>query len=333
MDPIAELEEENSDLEDNEREDGMLEVKKDEIVFGRPIYIPEHIEELSEEEKKKQLELLEEEEYYEVNSRIGLRSGRLVSTRELKDLAENKPYIELDSINIKNTEHSFYTVGIICNRSPIKFSKTKICFIELTFTSLKKSNAGGYKTLPVFIYGNVSREFAKVELGSVYCIIGPSIMPKNLEYEYALKVTQRSQLVKIGKSLDFDYCEHVDKNTEVRCMNFINAAIEHYCDMHKKIKKLEEKVEEKVASNAVTGTPTEFNKLASFIKKRSEQKDYSNQLCERLKMKEKKEEIVELAIEDTNKDDDLIKRLMEKKNKSFFAQRFKSEGIKKFKVD
>ena len=172
-------------------------------------------------------------------SQIALRSGRLISASKLKELTRGKEYIAIDQVD-KNfvNDRNWFTIGVLCTHSCEKMAKSKTSFMKMTFTSLKKCNTAksllinGYKTLSIFVYGPITKDLTDAIPSCVFAIIGPSSMPKKEKYEFALKVTERTQLVMIGRALDFDYCKYVDKYTNLRCEKIINTSTEKYCDDH-----------------------------------------------------------------------------------------------------
>eukprot|EP01022_Parablepharisma_sp_SALTPOND_P031846 TRINITY_DN818_c0_g1_i1.p5 TRINITY_DN818_c0_g1~~TRINITY_DN818_c0_g1_i1.p5 ORF type:complete len:448 (+),score=87.75 TRINITY_DN818_c0_g1_i1:797-2140(+) len=402
MEPINEVDDESLEVEellendDKEQYERFREQEKEAYVQKSLAVIEE--QQRKREESKETKFMREQEEFYEGISGIALRSGRFITSAELKQMVEGKKYVNIDSVEqVINPESrsssSCYTIGILCATSKVKKSKANISFLTWIFSSLKKTDAKpsevssmrvkhGYKTLAVFIYGEVARSFAGTEAGGVYAIINPAPMPKTTDHEYALRVTQKSQLVKIGKSLDFDYCKHLSKVNGTQCRNFVNSAIERYCEFHahkkadqikakrpglqstyldlnqvrkeqeekygqlligKPFKKLLEKKNEepemtKEAKEKLNKwQKEETNRLAAFIKKRSDPVKAVNQLHKILAGTEQpkadakpqeEEDVLELEIEmdNTGNDDKLIKSIMEKKKKQTFEEKFSKEA-------
>jgi len=390
-------------LEDDEIEQHeQAREQQKEAYIAKALAVAEELNKMRQENKETQF-MKEQEELYERNSNIALRSNRLTSGSELEKLTMGSKYVDIDSLekalpnNTTAVSDNYFTIGILCVASRLKQSKMKTFYLTWMLTSLKKSAEikpseassmrikNGYKTLAVFIYGEASKSFVNAEPGAVYAIINPIAMAKTTEYEYAVRVTKTEQIVKIGKSLDFDYCKHINKNNGSQCRNFVNVTIEKYCNMHahKKIDQLKttrpalqssyvdlnqiKKDQEEQKRQFLLGSgfkkagrknsgdhemtkeekekydkwqAAEATKLASFMQKRSEPKKPTNELHRILsgaakykpdpekpktpQKQEKQEEEFELEIveEPKKEDDDLIKKIMEKKRKQTFTEKF-----------
>ena len=253
MEPIEEIEEEYLKLDDVLDEDEMeqyeqLREQEKAAYILKSMAVVEEQEKLRKESKETKF-MQEQEEFNEGFSKIALRSGRLITRDELNQVTEGKQYVDIDSLDKVLTPESarlssnFFTIGILCMTSKIKMSKAKISFLTWVFTSLKRVEIKpsdvssmrikhGYKTLAVFIYGEAAQSFVGTGTGGVYAILSPIPMPKSTEHEFALRITHKEQILKIGNSLDFDYCIQKSKVNGAQCHNFINAATERYCDLH-----------------------------------------------------------------------------------------------------
>ncbi len=264
MEPTKEEQEEGEadlNVEDVIDEEDKEQYKKA-IDNDKAKYIKDINARIEEMKQKKEVEretaiMLEDQEMKEEKSGIVLRSKRQLSNVELAKVVDDKTYVDLDSIEKTispemRTTDDYYTIGILCQRFPIKKSKSNVPFLTLKFSTLRKKTElmsgegadatmkSGYKLVTVFVYGEPAKQFVDEDLGEVFAIMAPSAMPRTDEHSYALKLTGTPQLVKVGMALYFDMCKYYIKALGRRCSNFVNVFFDNYCEqhMHAKIDKI-----------------------------------------------------------------------------------------------
>jgi len=215
--------------------------------YQKNYYINKSLHVIKEQEKKDQewekaKWAVKLDESLEVNSGIALKPNRALSNEDLKQLTGQKKYVRIDALNksvrIDSLSH-WFTIGILCTASSQRTSKINNPYRAWSFSSLVKSCSemankqvyNGYRMLNVILFGRLG-ECDSGNPGDVYAIIDPSSMPKDSEYELALKVINKSQLIFIGKALHFKYCGYLNPLNGTPCRNFVNDSIENHCRLH-----------------------------------------------------------------------------------------------------
>ena len=389
------------DADDKQQYEKIREQEKEKYIHETMAKV-EELKQKKEEQKETQF-MLEQEELYESTSGLALRAGRILHGKELEKIVEGKKYVDLDSIESTilpgaPSGSQYYTIGVLCKISNVKISKVKTTFVTWVFSSLKKvaeakpselaklKVRNGYRTISAVIYGDFVSQLRDEKVGTIYAIINPLAMPKSEEYDYSLKIARAEQLRKIGMSLDFDYCRHYNKAIGKRCGNFVNAAIEKFCELHVDhkldtikskrpifqstyldINKVKKNRDEDVAGNPFKRNSKkkegeeplemskeakekhdkwqaeESNKLNAYMKKRLEVNTTksSNPMKKLLTQQalakhatpakasaQGKDDDVELDLNaEPEVDTDFIKKLMEKKKKQTFSEKFADSAV------
>ena len=203
-------------------------------------YLEKSISVIEEKIKKhNQLEEAKAINYYkesiEIISKIKLKPDRLITNDELKKQVSNMKYLSFNEICNRKINSNCYIIGILC------FIRKTPTHLIWEFTNLKKYDStnfemslqNGYKTGAILLYGRCMKMIDE-DLGSVYVIMNPLIGNKDDEYEFKVKVKEKTQLIKIGDALNFGYCNFKDDINETPCTKFIDTSIERHCYKHKK---------------------------------------------------------------------------------------------------
>ncbi|KAF1795000.1 Protein kinase-like domain [Phytophthora cactorum] len=150
-------------------------------------------------------------EAVEAFSRLRI-ADRTISAEALRQEMEGRKFIKLQQMDrvpkdtFTNGEVDWVTIGV------------------LTRKTLSKPAANGSTfMLGVFLFGDAYANHWKELTGSIVAVLNAALLPATEKNKFAFKATQPTELVKLGKAVDFGICKGMTSG-EARCRLAVNTA-------------------------------------------------------------------------------------------------------------
>ncbi|RLN90972.1 hypothetical protein BBJ28_00015743 [Nothophytophthora sp. Chile5] len=154
----------------------------------------------------------------------GLRiSDRTVSAQELRDEMEGRKYIHLGQMDLApkdtftNGTTDWVTIGVLIRKTLSKPTANGSTFMVWGLSDLNGTELG------VFLFDDAYAAHWKELVGSVVALMNAALLPATEKNKFAFKASQRAEIVKLGKAVDFGICKGVTSG-EARCRLAVNTA-------------------------------------------------------------------------------------------------------------
>ncbi len=85
--------------------------------------------------------------------------------------------------------------------------------------------------LGIFLFGDAYRAHWKEVEGWVFAILNATVLPAAEKGKFALRIKNGSEVVKLGKAVDFGICKGMT-SAEARCKLAVNISKSHFCLHH-----------------------------------------------------------------------------------------------------
>ncbi|RLN53100.1 hypothetical protein BBJ28_00015686, partial [Nothophytophthora sp. Chile5] len=138
----------------------------------------------------------------------GLRiSDRTVSAQELRDEMEGRKYIQLGQMDLvpkdtfTNGTTDWLTIGVLIRKTLSKPTANGSTFMVWGLSDLTGTELG------VFLFDDAYAAHWKELTGSVVALMNAALLPATEKNKFAFKASQRAEIVKLGKAVDFGICK------------------------------------------------------------------------------------------------------------------------------
>lgn len=183
----------------------------------------------------------------EDNSKLVLKSPTPISKEDFQQRIKNYIYIDLNSFDSnKKIKDNYYTIGILTHKTDVKIShKSNLAYMNGVFSLLHKMNQNsnlwekksslkynGYPSRSIMFFKNSVPKIRYEKCGSVFAFLNPDIKDENQNYDLSLSINDEKQLLKLGESFDFAYCNHYEITNNRHCECVVNKSIEKFCETH-----------------------------------------------------------------------------------------------------
>ncbi|KAG6614527.1 mcm10-like protein [Phytophthora cinnamomi] len=156
---------------------------------------------------------------------------RTVSAAALRQEMEGRKFIRLQQMDrvpkdtFTNGEVDWVTIGVLTRKTLSKPAANGSTFMVWGLSDLDGTELG------VFLFGDAYAAHWKELTGSVVAVLNAALMPATEKSKFAFKATQPSEVVKLGKAVDFGICKGTTSG-EARCRLAVNTAKSQYCLHH-----------------------------------------------------------------------------------------------------
>ncbi|GMF19588.1 unnamed protein product [Phytophthora fragariaefolia] len=158
-------------------------------------------------------------------------TDRAITAEVLRQEMEGRKFIKLQQMDrapkdtFTNGEVDWVTIGVLTRKTLSKPTANGSTFMVWGLSDLDGTELG------VFLFGDAYVKHWKELTGSVIAVLNAALMPATEKNKFAFKATQPSEVVKLGKALDFGICKGTTSG-EARCRLAVNTAKTQYCLHH-----------------------------------------------------------------------------------------------------
>ncbi|KAI9908483.1 hypothetical protein PsorP6_003204 [Peronosclerospora sorghi] len=172
----------------------------------------------------------------------GLRiTDRTISVQDLHQEMEGRQFIQLMQMDrvpratftdkavdpdvFVLEQIDWVTIGVLTRKTLSKPAVNGSTFMVWALSDLNETELG------VFLFGDAYARHWKEVTGSIVAVLNATLLPATEKNKFAFKVTQPTEIVKLGKAVDFGICKGTTSG-EARCRLAINTAKTRYCLHH-----------------------------------------------------------------------------------------------------
>lgn len=109
------------------------------------------------------------------------------------------------------------TIGVLARKTMSKASANGGSFMVWSLSDLNDTELG------VFLFGEAYEVHWKQMEGSVVAVLNAALLPATEKNQFAFKVSQANEVVKLGSAVDFGICKGLTSG-EARCRLAVNTA-------------------------------------------------------------------------------------------------------------
>ncbi|ETM03116.1 hypothetical protein L917_00613 [Phytophthora nicotianae] len=166
----------------------------------------------------------------EVFSRLRI-TERTISAEVLHQEMEGRKFIKLQQMDrvpkdtFTNGEVDWVTIGVLTRKTLSKPAANGSTFMVWGLSDLDGTELG------IFLFGDAYDSHWKELTGSIVAVLNATLLPASEKNKFAFKVTQPTEIVKLGKAIDFGICKGTTSG-EARCRLAVNTAKSQYCLHH-----------------------------------------------------------------------------------------------------
>ncbi|KAG1704600.1 hypothetical protein DVH05_005528 [Phytophthora capsici] len=156
---------------------------------------------------------------------------RTISAEVLRQEMEGRKFIQLQQMDrvpkdtFTNGEVDWVTIGVVTRKTLSKPAANGSTFMVWGLSDLVGTELG------IFLFGDAYESHWRELTGSIVAILNASLLPATEKNKFAFKVTQSTEVVKLGKAVDFGICKGTTSG-EARCRLAVNRAKSQYCLHH-----------------------------------------------------------------------------------------------------
>ncbi|KAL7997072.1 putative minichromosome maintenance protein [Plasmopara halstedii] len=158
-------------------------------------------------------------------------TNRTISAEVLREEMEGRKFIKLSLMDcapketFTNKEVDWVTIGVLVRKTLSKPATNGSTFMVWALSDLDGTELG------IFLFGDAYVTHWKESTGSIVAILNATLLPASEKNKFAFKVTQPTEIVTLGKAMDFGICKGKTSG-EARCRLAINKAKTQYCLHH-----------------------------------------------------------------------------------------------------
>ncbi|EGZ19759.1 hypothetical protein PHYSODRAFT_558455 [Phytophthora sojae] len=156
---------------------------------------------------------------------------RTVPAEALRQEMEGRKFIKLQQMDrvpkdtFTNGEVDWVTIGVLTRKTLSKPAANGSTFMVWGLSDLDGTELG------VFLFGDAYAAHWKELTGSIVAVLNATLLPATERNKFAFKATQPSEVVKLGKAVDFGICKGTTSG-EARCRLAVNTSKSQYCLHH-----------------------------------------------------------------------------------------------------
>ncbi|KAL3665516.1 hypothetical protein V7S43_009551 [Phytophthora oleae] len=156
---------------------------------------------------------------------------RTISAEVLRQEMEGRKFIKLQQMDrvpkdtFTNGEVDWVTIGVVARKTLSKPAANGSTFMVWGLSDLEGTELG------IFLFGDAYVSHWREATGSIVAVLNATLLPATEKNKFAFKVTQPTEVVKLGKAVDFGICKGTTSG-EARCRLAVNRAKSQYCLHH-----------------------------------------------------------------------------------------------------
>ncbi|RMX66627.1 hypothetical protein DD238_004009 [Peronospora effusa] len=158
-------------------------------------------------------------------------TDRTISMEVLRQEMTRRKFIKLQQMDrvpkdiFVNREIDWVTIGVLTRKTLSKPAANGSTFMVWGLSDLDGTELG------LFLFGDAYSNHWKEMPGSIVAVLNATLLPATENNKFAFKVTQLTEIVKLGKAVDFGICKGTTSG-EARCRLAVNTAKTQYCLHH-----------------------------------------------------------------------------------------------------
>ncbi|CAI5747297.1 unnamed protein product [Peronospora destructor] len=158
-------------------------------------------------------------------------TDRTISMEALRQEMKGRKFIKLQQMDhvpkdtFINEEIDWVTIGVLTRKTLSKPAANGSTFMVWGLSDLDGTELG------LFLFGDAYLNHWKEVPGSIVAVLNATLLPATETNKFAFKVTQLTEVVKLGKAVDFGICKGTTSG-ETRCRLAVNTAKTQYCLHH-----------------------------------------------------------------------------------------------------